>query len=106
MAYAIGEIHKNDVGTVFNVTIKDQSNAIVDISAATTKQIIFTDPEGTDVAKTATFNTDGTDGKINYVILVDDLDLVGLWKMQAKVITPAGTWHSNITEFNVLDNLI
>ena len=37
---ASNEIHKNDIGTVFKVTIKDGSSA-VDIYTSTTKQLIF-----------------------------------------------------------------
>ena len=39
------EIHKNDVGTVFELTIKD-GQATVDVSTTTAKQIIFRKPDG------------------------------------------------------------
>ena len=57
------EIHLNDVGTKFLVTIKDGSSA-VNISSASTKEIIIQKPSGTKITATATFDSDGTDGKI------------------------------------------
>ena len=57
------EIHLDDVGTKFLVTVKDGSS-VVDISSAGTKQILIKKPSGTKLTKTATFNSDGTDGKM------------------------------------------
>jgi hypothetical protein len=30
--------------------------------------------------------------KVQYVTLFDTLDIPGLWKLQAKVVLPSGTW--------------
>lgn len=100
----VQQIHLNDIGTVFEVTIKD-CDTPVDISTATAKQIIFMKPDGTTTAKTADFTTDGTDGKIRYIATTGDLNLSGGWKIQAKVTLPAGTWYSNIEKFKVWTNL-
>ena len=101
---AEGEIHEDDIGTVFEVTVQDESG-IVDISGATTKEIIFRKPDETVVTKTASFTSDGTDGKIRYSIIADDLNMVGKWSIQGKVIIPAGTWHTDIDIFQVYPNL-
>ena len=58
---ASNEIHKNDIGTVFKVTIKDGSSA-VDISTSTTKQLIFKKPSGQKLEANASYYTDGSDG--------------------------------------------
>ena len=79
------EIHLNDVGTKFLVTIKDGSSA-VNISSASTKEIIIQKPSGTKITATATFDSDGTDGKIYYVTVADDLDEAGSYKLQGKVM--------------------
>jgi len=98
------EIHLGDIGTVFTVTLKEDDTA-VNVSTATTKQILFQDPSQSVTAKTAEFTTDGSDGKIYYTTVADDLDEAGTWQIQAKVIMPTGTWRSNTEEFKVYPNL-
>jgi len=98
------EIHLDDVGTKFLVTIKDGSSA-VNISTASTKQILITKPSGTKMTKTATFNSDGSDGKIYYTVIADDLDEVGTYQLQGKVIISDGTFSTDITKFKVHRNL-
>jgi len=98
------EIHVGDVGTVFEITVQD-GGSVIDISSATTKDIIFEKPDRTNLTKTGSFTTDGTDGKIRYTTAADDLDAVGVWQIQAKIVMPSGTWHTNIGEFRVHRNL-
>ena len=101
---AKNEIHYADIGTAFEITLQDDST-VVNISAATTKQIIFQKPDGTTVTETADFVTDGTDGKIQYVIASGDLDTVGTWSIQAKIIISTNTWYSDIQTFEVHGNI-
>ena len=98
------EIHLNDIGTVFRLTIYDGSS-ILDVSSASVKEIIFQKPDGTSVTKTAAFYTDGTDGIIQYTTITNDLDATGTWKIQAKVTLPGGTWSSCTQKFKVYANL-
>ena len=98
------EIHQNDVGTQFLVTVKDGSSA-VNISSATTKQLIIKKPSGTKLTKTATYSTDGADGKIYYNTVADDLDEAGTYKLQGKVVISDGTFYTDITTFKVYRNL-
>ncbi len=101
---AADEIHLNDIGTVFTVTVKDGANA-VDISAATTQQLIFQAPSGAKKTKEAAFVTDGSDGQLEYTLVDGDLDELGYWKLQAYVVSPAGSWHSDVSAFQVHPNL-
>tara|TARA_Y100000310_G_C20365020_1_gene660753 strand:+ start:71 stop:379 length:309 start_codon:yes stop_codon:yes gene_type:complete len=101
---AANEIHLNDIGTQFLLTIKDGSSA-VDVSTASTKQIIIKKPSGTKITATATFSTDGSDGKIYYSAVADDLDETGSYKLQGKVIISDGTFYTDITTFKVHRNL-
>jgi hypothetical protein len=102
---AANEIHLGDIGTVFEVTLKD-GDAIVDVSTATAKTIYFLKPNGTTlVAKSADFKSDGSDGIIQYTTVANDLDELGKWKIQARVILPTGTWSSDLDTFKVHDNL-
>tara|TARA_R100000008_G_C3580871_1_gene168420 strand:- start:668 stop:976 length:309 start_codon:yes stop_codon:yes gene_type:complete len=98
------EIHQNDIGTKFVVTIKDGSSA-VDVSGATTKQIIFKKPSGTTLTKAAAFNSDGSDGIIYYSAASEDLDETGTYKIQGKVVISDGTFYTDIQSFKVHRNL-
>lgn len=98
------EIHLDDIGTKFLLTVKDGSSA-VDVSSASTKQIIIKKPTGTTLTKAAAFNSDGTDGKLSYTIISGDLDEVGTYQLQGKVIITDGTFSTDITKFKVHRNL-
>tara|TARA_Y100000296_G_scaffold84177_1_gene116858 strand:- start:5323 stop:5634 length:312 start_codon:yes stop_codon:yes gene_type:complete len=99
------EIHKSDIGTVFKVTIKDSASA-VDISTATTKQIIFKKPGGGKLTKDAPFFTDGSDGIITYTTVSGDLSEEGMWKLQGYIVLSGGnTFYTDIYTFKVYRNL-
>jgi hypothetical protein len=100
------EIHKNDIGTMFKVTIRKEDDSIKDLSSYTTKQLIFKKPSGTILTKTATFLTDGTDGIIYYTSISGDLDEIGAWKLQAYLHDGSSNYRkSNIGAFRVFENL-
>ena len=98
------ELHLNDIGTQFLLTVTDGSTA-VNISSATTKQIIIKKPSGTKITANTAFSSDGTDGKMFYNTVVDDLDEAGSYKLQGKVIISDGTFYTDITSFKVHRNL-
>ena len=60
---------------------------------------------GTSTTKTASFNTDGTDGKIKYTSVDGDFNEVGTWRIQAKVVMGGGTFRSDVGTFKVHENL-
>lgn len=102
---AAEEIHLDDIGTVFEITLMDGDDA-EDVSSATvTKDIIFRKPGGTKVTQAASFTTDGTDGKIEYTSVADDLDEVGAWNIQAYLILTDWTGHSDVGNFTIHRNL-
>ena len=76
-----------DSGQVAKLTFIDvDTDAAADISSyASTIQMIFTDPSGNTTAKTATFDTDGTDGVIKYTIESSLFDEAGTWKVRGRV---------------------
>lgn len=98
-----GEIRKGDIGTVFIVTVNNAS-AVLDISLASDMDILFQKPSG-NITRTASFTTDGTDGKMQYATIADDLDVAGSWKIQGRVTLPSGTWSTTVSTFRVYDNL-
>ena len=98
------EIHQNVICTAFTITIQDDTT-VVNISSATTRQIKFKKPSGTVVTKTASFVTDGTDGKLSYVTIADDLDEAGKWYLQVYLVITGWTGHSDQGDFVVYSNL-
>ena len=102
---AAGDVHLNDIGTIFEATIKDQDKVAINISTATTKELVFKKANGAKLTKTAVFTTDGTNGKIQYVGVAGDVDALGVWELQGHVVTPAGNFLSDIVTFEVFANL-
>ena len=102
---AANEIHLGDIGTIFEITLMDGAS-VVDISTQTLMQIKFKKPKSAVVTQTAVFKTDGTDGILQYVTVLDDLDELGTWKIQAYVELASGSKHnSDIGTFTVYANL-
>jgi len=96
-----------DTGTAYRATIKDQDGVVVDVSGATTKEIIFRSPAGVLLTKTATLFTDGTDGIIQYKTLAGEINEVGTWEWEPHVIITAGNeWTGDPREFVVKDKLV
>jgi hypothetical protein len=98
------EIHVGDIGTVFEATIMD-GKEIVSVSGAITKKLIFRKTDLTVIEKDAEYVSNGLDGKIKYTTVSGDLDQKGVWKFQGFVQLPSGSWHSDIHNFTVSDNL-
>jgi hypothetical protein len=101
----VDEVHINDIGTIFRMTLLDEDDNPVDLATTTQKQLIFKKPSGATLTKTAVFYTDGTDGIIQYTVVDGDLDELGEWKWQAYIVNPVGSWRSNIAKFRVYKNL-
>lgn len=98
-------VRVGDVGTAFRATVKDQDESVVDLSAATLLELIFRKPSQEVVTKTASLYTDGSDGKMQYVTVTGDLDLPGLWRVQARVTVGGASWSTSIETFRVHKNL-
>ena len=98
------EIHVGDIGTQLIVTIKDDG-VVVDISTASTLQIIIKKPDGVSYTKSGLLYTDGTDGKMYYNSTSGDFDTPGNYKLQGKVVLAGGTYYTSISDFKVYCNL-
>ena len=99
------EIHQDDVGTRFLMTVKDDGST-VNISGATIKQVIFKKPSDTIVYRSASgVNDQMSSGIMLYDTLAGDLDEAGHYKLQAKVALPSGTYYTDIHTFKVHCNL-
>ncbi len=95
-----------DVGSVLLVEMTRQSDgAPLDLSAASSLQIILGLPDGTKFTKTALLLTNGLDGKIYYVAQAGDLPESGIYSIQGKVAIGAATLYGSVQSFSVLDNI-
>ncbi len=106
---ALDEIHQGDIGTIFRLTVKD-SASIIDVGSPSVNTILFELPDGTTLAKTATFPSggDGSDGKIEYKTIAGDLSLAGPWNVQAHVVLVADTedFKTDLKPFTVFSNVV
>jgi hypothetical protein len=101
---AADEIHVDDVGTSFRFTLYD-GNDIVDLSSATDISINFCKADKTTLTKDGLLYTDGTDGVLYCTMASGNLDVAGKWSAQISVVFDNGSWNSDITKFDVHDNL-
>ena len=98
------QIHVGDIGTTLIVTILEDGS-VVDISSASSLQIIIKKPDATTLTKTGVFTTDGTDGKMQYVSIAGDFDQSGNYRIQGKVNLTSGNYSSSVGSFKVHCNL-
>jgi hypothetical protein len=98
------QIHVGDIGTTLIGTFSDSGTA-VDISTASSIEMIIKKPDQTKLTKTATFVTDGTDGKVQYITIAGDIDQAGNYKIQGKVVYGGATYYSSISTFKVYCNI-
>jgi len=107
----LGKPHVGDVNTDFQLLVQDTDvngvNQIVDLSTATSLQIIIQDPDGTETTVTASvLNAPGTDGYMRYLNQSSALlNQGGIWKYRAKItFSDGGVFQSNNASFEVLAN--
>lgn len=80
-------------------------SAALDVSNATTKNIIIERPDDTLVSGSAAFYSDGTDGIIYYMTGGSDLNQDGEYNAQAYLVTPSFTGYTTPISFAVYENL-
>lgn len=99
------EIHLGNIGTHFRLEILDQDDLPVDVSTNTLLEIRFKKTDRTTILKTAVIVTDGTDGLIEYVSILSDLDQRGAWFLQGHIIIPDGEFFTDLVPFFVKGNI-
>ncbi len=98
------EIHVDDVGTRFLITVKENGSG-VDISSAEALSIFIRKPDDTLIARSGTLNSDGTDGKMYYDTASGDLNAAGHYKLQGRVSLSSSTYYTTIYNFQVHCNV-
>lgn len=93
-------IFKNDIGAVIRLTVTSNGSSR-DVSTATTRQIILKKPDGTIVTKTASLTTNGSDGRMQYVVESGVIDQAGAWKVQGRLVIAGTEFRTAIGGFQV-----
>lgn len=103
-----GKVHTGDTNTDFQLFVQDTEvtgvNTIVDLSTATTKQMVFTDPDGIEtIVSASALNGSGTDGILRYINTSIPITKTGFWKYRAKLTLTGGSiYQSNDSIFEVI----
>lgn len=101
---ACEQIRVNSYGVDIIITITEDGS-VVNVSSATTKEILIRKPSGTLLTNTASLYTDGTDGKIRYISVSGDFDEEGLHRIQGVVDIGSGHYPSEVKTFQVYGNI-
>jgi hypothetical protein len=95
-----GQIHRNDVGTLFLFTFTDDG-AEMGLDAMNTVQVTFTKPGGATFTRNLELVNGGIEGIAGYNTVEGDLDTAGRWSVQGYVADANGSWHTDIAQFVV-----
>ena len=101
------EIHQNDIGTRFLITIKDDGNLvnISGVDGSSVHQVNIRKPSDVVINRNATLQDFGISGVMFYDTVAGDLDEAGFYKLQAKVVIPSGTYFTDVHTFKVHSNI-
>ena len=101
------EIREQDVGVELLVTLKDEDGVAVDVSGATAIKFRFRKPDGTEISRSGSVKTTGSDGKVQYVTASGDLDQLGSWRYQVRTEYEDGAvLTSEMSKFKVTDAIL
>lgn len=100
-----GQMRRLDVGSVIRVTVIE-NGAIFNASGAIVKTMKLKKPSGEVEEHPAEFQTDGSNGIVQYVTVENDLDEAGPWTGQVFLeFSDQAMWHCEPFNFTVGDNL-
>ena len=98
----MANVHVGDIGTELEILFEDQDGAAINISGATTKEIILVTPRGDQLTRAGTFTTNGTDGLLKYTTIKNDIIVAGEWKISGHIVNASGEWTTDVKTFDVL----
>lgn len=93
------------VGLTIEITVKDENDAVYDISSATTKNVLLRRPDGTLVTLTGSFTTDGTDGKVQADTDANTFNTAGAYRVAAHIITASDDFETDATTLKVVSKV-
>jgi len=97
-------LQKSSIGVTIETTVKENGVAI-SIASASTKNFKVLKPSGSVVTWAGSFVTDGTDGKLKYVTLTNDLDELGVYRFQVEFVIGSFNGRTEVGEFTVQENV-
>lgn len=100
-------VQQGNIKTTIKMQINGTDGNALDVSTASTREIILRDPNGVSTTFDASFTNSGSDGLIEYeTVDADDLGVAGPWQAQGHVILSAGDdLKSSVDRFAVGENL-
>jgi len=98
------DINAGDYGWIGKLRIVEDGGP-VDLTAFTTRQMIFRTPDGATLTKTASFDTNGVDGVLRYEVLTGDIATPGRWLVQARVSRTGAQITTEAHAFDVAERL-
>lgn len=104
MGHITENLQKGDTDSKLELEILEDGVA-VDLINSSIKTITIRRPDLTIVTKTATFTTNGSDGKIIFTTALSDLSMEGTYFIQAYLKLPTWDGYSTLEQFEVHDNL-
>lgn len=90
MTVVVDTLQKGELVPIIVTIRKRSDDSIYDLSEAILKNYVFKSPTGDVSTKECSFVTNGSDGKLVYVLQEGDVDEVGVWYFQAEV-----TWSDS-----------
>lgn len=97
------KIYAGQWGHSHTITVQDEDGAVVDVSTATTLEMMFRPKRGELITVTASLVGDGTDGRIRYKVTDGDaVDATGgTWSRWARVEWADGEYPSTPERYYV-----
>jgi hypothetical protein len=81
--------------------VKASTGLSKDLSQATTKTVTVKKPGGVSFTREMEFETDGTDGKLQYTSISGDLSVIGIYVCQINLVLPDWAGPTSAFTFNV-----
>ncbi len=97
--------HVGDTGTILQKIVTD-NGVVVDISSASIKNLIIVDAAGVCSTLAGTFDTDGTDGTLNFTTTSGTWTKKGIATEQVQLTMPSGSWSSDLFRRRIEEKLV
>lgn len=98
-------IHLNNIGTVFSVTVYDETNTLVNVSGASVAEMLFYLPDTTIYTRSGVLQNAGISGVMQYTSVSGDLNQIGMWRYQGHITYGGRNLYTDITDFRVSNNI-
>lgn len=96
-------LRQYDAGVTLRLPVRDQDDAVVDLTGSETATVLLEAPSGHRKAFAATIDA-GLD-LVQYITTASDFDEFGVWKLQAKVLGPSYDVRSHVVLLEVQSNI-